>query len=169
MRILPDKWSSRGWRLISLLMLAVGGTSAQAASLLGIHLLLGQPNLLVTGDVSSAHTILFTSQLGNSNSWQVLTNIELPGTVLWVVDSSATNAPKRFYRAVANPTNMAFIPAGPFVMGDAMNDYPGSNELPLHTVQVSALWMDKYEVTKALWDEVYNWAITNGYSFEFGA
>ena len=31
-----------------------------------------------------------------------------------------------------------------------------SDELPLHTVYVSAFWMDKYEVTKALWDDVYN-------------
>jgi formylglycine-generating enzyme required for sulfatase activity len=29
--------------------------------------------------------------------------------------------------------------------------------------------MDRYEVTKALWDEVHSWAIANGYSFEFGA
>jgi formylglycine-generating enzyme required for sulfatase activity len=26
--------------------------------------------------------------------------------------------------------------------------------------------MDRYEVTKALWDDVYNWALTNGYSFD---
>jgi len=26
--------------------------------------------------------------------------------------------------------------------------------------------VDKYEVTKAQWDDVYNWAITNGYSFD---
>jgi formylglycine-generating enzyme required for sulfatase activity len=29
----------------------------------------------------------------------------------------------------------------------------------------SPLYMDKYEVTKAKWDEVYSWAITHGYSF----
>ena len=29
--------------------------------------------------------------------------------------------------------------------------------------------MGKYEVTKAQWDEVYQWAITNGYVFDFGA
>ena len=63
--------------------------------------------------------------------------------------------------------DMAFIPAGPFVMGDPLNDYPGGNEQPIHTVQVSAFFMDKHEVTKALWDDVYNWAITHGYSFNF--
>ena len=27
--------------------------------------------------------------------------------------------------------------------------------------------MDKYDVTKALWDEVYNWATNHGYSFDY--
>jgi len=63
------------------------------------------------------------------------------------------------------PTNMALIPAGTFVMGDAMGD-GSSDELPLHTVFVSAFYMDQYEVTKALWDEVTTWATTNGYNYE---
>ena len=29
-----------------------------------------------------------------------------------------------------------------------------------------AFYMDKYEVTKALWDDVYNWATNHGYSFD---
>jgi len=29
--------------------------------------------------------------------------------------------------------------------------------------------MDEYQVTKALWDEVQNWAVTHGYRFEYGA
>jgi formylglycine-generating enzyme required for sulfatase activity len=61
------------------------------------------------------------------------------------------------------PSGMALIPAGSFTMGDTFGD--GSVELPLHTVYVSAFYMDRYEVTKALWDEVYLWAISHGYSF----
>ena len=61
------------------------------------------------------------------------------------------------------PYGMVFIPAGPFTMGDTLDGE--TNALPLHTVYVSEFWMDKYEVTKALWDDVYNWAITNGYTF----
>ena len=60
--------------------------------------------------------------------------------------------------------SMAFIPAGDFVMGDTFGD-GGSEELPLHTVYISAFYLDKYEVTRALWDEVLTWATTNGYSF----
>ncbi len=68
------------------------------------------------------------------------------------------------------PPNMALIPAGSFTMGNSMATNEGdSYELPLHTVYVSAFSMDKYEVTKVLWDEVYQWAIAHGYSLEYGA
>jgi formylglycine-generating enzyme len=68
------------------------------------------------------------------------------------------------------PSGMVFIPAGSFTMGNCMTASEGlSTELPLHTVYVSALYMDKYLVTKSLWDDVYNWAITQGYSFDYGA
>ena len=65
------------------------------------------------------------------------------------------------------PGGLALIPAGSFTMGDTLDGR--SYALPLHSVYVSAFYMDKYEVTKALWDDVYNWAITHGYSFEYGA
>jgi formylglycine-generating enzyme required for sulfatase activity len=62
---------------------------------------------------------------------------------------------------------MALIPAGSFTMGNCMDPNEGdADELPLHPVYVSAFYMDKYDVTYALWQTVYNWAITNGYSFD---
>ena len=65
------------------------------------------------------------------------------------------------------PAGMALIPAGSFMMGNSLNPDEGwPDELPLHSVYVSAFYMDRYEVTKALWDEVYSWAITHGYSFD---
>ena len=27
--------------------------------------------------------------------------------------------------------------------------------------------MDKYDVTQALWEQVYNWATNHGYSFDY--
>jgi formylglycine-generating enzyme required for sulfatase activity len=51
-------------------------------------------------------------------------------------------------------------------MGNALNPSEGhSDELPLHTVYVSGFYMDKYLVTKALWDEVVAWNGGNGYSY----
>ncbi len=60
------------------------------------------------------------------------------------------------------PTGMALIPAGSFTMGDSLD----GNELPMHSVYVSAFYMDKYDVTYSLWQTVYNWAIAHGYSFD---
>ena len=60
------------------------------------------------------------------------------------------------------PAGMALIPAGTFQMGDTFNDSPGG-ERSVHSVFVSAFYMDKYEVTKALWDEVEAWSAGNGY------
>jgi formylglycine-generating enzyme required for sulfatase activity len=66
------------------------------------------------------------------------------------------------------PSGMALIPAGSFTMGNCMNSSEGySDELPLHAVYVSAFYMDKYLVTKALWDTVYLWALSRGYSFDY--
>jgi len=46
-------------------------------------------------------------------------------------------------------------------MGDTTGD---TNDVPVHTVSLDAFYIAKYEVTKALWDEVRTWAISNGYS-----
>jgi len=53
------------------------------------------------------------------------------------------------------------IPAGSFQMGDSFGEELYA--LPVHTVYVSAFSIDKYEATKALWDEVGIWAAANGY------
>ena len=97
----------------------------------------------------------------------------LPGGNNWVdydqlVASNSVNTNLIF---VLNPlAGMALIPDGSFTMGNCMNPSEGGpDELPLHTVYVSAFYMDKYDVTKALWDNVYNWATNYGYSFDFGA
>lgn len=60
------------------------------------------------------------------------------------------------------PEGMVLIPAGSFQMGDAFNE-GYYDERPVHSVYVSAFYMDAYEVTKALWDEVASWASRNGY------
>lgn len=48
--------------------------------------------------------------------------------------------------------SMAFVPAG--------FSNPGVE------IYTSAFFMDKTEVSKSLWDTIYNWAIANGYQFD---
>lgn len=75
------------------------------------------------------------------------------------------------------PTNMVYIPGGWFRMGSAFasgtavephdeEEAEGSpDELPVHSVYIAAFYMDQFEVSNVLWDEVLAWAVTNGYSF----
>jgi formylglycine-generating enzyme required for sulfatase activity len=82
-----------------------------------------------------------------------------------VTVSNATTTIHQIF-APPPPANMAFIPAGSFVMGDSLDSSQGGtgDERPLHNVYVSAFYMDKYEVTKTLWDEVRQWGATYGYT-----
>jgi formylglycine-generating enzyme required for sulfatase activity len=76
-----------------------------------------------------------------------------------------------FYRVRGMPlTNIAadltLIPGGTFAMGDTFGEGDGS-ERPVQTVSVSSFYMGRTEVTKAHWNEVYQWATNNGYQFSF--
>lgn len=63
------------------------------------------------------------------------------------------------------PADMVVIPFGPFLMGNSTDDMGTSwlIEQPVHWVTISAFYMDRYQVTKAKWDEIASWAETNGY------
>jgi sulfatase modifying factor 1 len=63
------------------------------------------------------------------------------------------------------PVGFALIPAGAFQMGDALGD-GDVDERPVHTVNVSAFFLQVKETTKAEWDSVRSWAVANGYSFD---
>lgn len=59
--------------------------------------------------------------------------------------------------------SLALIQDRYFEMG-ADEDY-GTNTVPVHSVYLDTFYMDKYEVTKGLWDQVYQWATNHGYEF----
>jgi len=63
------------------------------------------------------------------------------------------------------PTNMAYIPAGVFTIGDPFAE-GDPDEAVQQTIYVSGFWLDRYEVTGELWQDVYNWAVGHGYGFD---
>lgn len=63
-------------------------------------------------------------------------------------------------QAAALP-GFALIPAGKFIMGDALD---GDKKTPQHQVNVSAFYLRQHEVSKAEWDEVRAWGAEHGYS-----
>jgi len=112
-------------------------------------------------------TLLWSNALPGTN-YTIQTAAALPGGTNWVdyVQLPVTNSVNTNRLIDFNPpAGMALIPAGSFTMGDNLDG--NGDALPLHTVYVSAFYMDKYDVTKALWDDVYNWAIIHGYSFDY--
>ena len=130
------------------------------------------PQFGVHSDLGITNQIQCCTNLSQPN-WVVLTNLVVTESPYWFVDAAAPPVSQRFYRVAAlagstpPPAGMVLIPAGSFTMGNCMDPGEGySDELPLHTVYVSAFYMDRYEVTKALWDEVKAWNGGNGYSYE---
>jgi sulfatase modifying factor 1 len=151
------------------------GLAAQAAApvITNITMVGATPRFGVHSDLGTTNQIQYCTNLSETN-WVVLTNLLVAQSPYWFVDMAAPPASQRFYRVLAFGTNspvppdMALIPAGSFTMGNCMDPSEGnSSELPLHTVYVSAFYMDRYEVTKALWDTVKSWNGGNGYSYDY--
>ncbi len=94
------------------------------------------------------------TELGSGTDW--VDYVQLPVTN-WI----NTNQIIAFHP----PSGMALIPAGSFTMGNVADTNDWADAAPA-TVNISAFYMDQTDVTEALWQTVYNWAITNGYSFD---
>lgn len=126
------------------------------------------PKITVHGENGTTWRVEWSTTLGPGAVWHTLTNLTLGLEDRATVDL-ASGSSERFYRAVSSApsaaVNMALVPAGSFQMGDSLGD--GFDVAPVHTVTVSAFYMDKYEVTKALWDDVKSWSEGSGYAFRY--
>ena len=111
-------------------------------------------------------TLVWSNALAGTN-YTVQTVASLPGGSNWVdyVQLPVTN-PVNTDQVIDYhpPSGMALIPASSFQMGGNLD---GDSNAPVHTVYVSAFYMDKYDVTYSLWQQVYSWAIAHGYSFDY--
>ena len=113
----------------------------------------------------------------SKESFKILIDLSQPvfnSDLTWELTFNDSHIVKRvlsnFFLDPNIPQGMALIPVGTFTMGDnSLVDpsYKWHSELPAHSVYVSAFYMDKYEVTKGLWDNVKDYAISHGYRFDF--
>ncbi len=71
-------------------------------------------------------------------------------------------APERLCSPI--PTDLVLIPSGWFKMGRTNSDLDKNEDAPPISVNVSEFHMGKCAVTRALWDEVWNWGLSNGYT-----
>lgn len=116
-----------------------------------------------TGMSVSAYRIEWSADLV-SNLWADLDQGTRPVVPTGAVMSAAV---PMFYRVRAlgpSPSNMVYIPGGSFRMGD-ISGGSAPDSLPVHTVFVSPFFIDRVEVTRELFEQVYFWSLTNGYSY----
>jgi sulfatase modifying factor 1 len=89
----------------------------------------------------------------------------------WSGDASGTNNPltitvtsNLIITANFSFTGAALVPTGTFTMGDTLDGE--SDAIPTVSVNVSEFYMDVNLVSYSQWQLIYNWATTNGYSFD---
>jgi len=99
-----------------------------------------------------AYTIQTATSLAGGSNW--VDYVQIP-----VTNNLNTNQIVDFNP----PPGTALIPAGYFQMGDSLD---GENDAQVYPVIVSAFYMDKTDVPYSSWQQVYTWAITNGYTFD---
>jgi hypothetical protein len=85
--------------------LVTGGTLnpealGQQPPVLGISMNSATPTINISSVIGTTNQIQCTADISNTNGWSVLTNVVLQSTSATMVDTSATNYPMRFYRAV---------------------------------------------------------------------
>lgn len=138
----------------------------------------------VIGNISMAPKLTIESELGITNQiqatsdpnrvpWTTLATVNVVQSPYIFVDENVPAGAAFVYRVVkigpynqVPPTNMVLIPAGTFQMGDNLDGFTDAQ--PVHVVSVGAFWTDPGKVNAALWNEVYQWAVTNGYDFSSG-
>ncbi len=80
--------------------------------------------------------------------------------------SAQTRVKVTAHDGLAPPAGMVYVPLGTFSMGSSNSSNP--NEQPIHNVLTNAFFMDRFEVTAALYSNVRTWGVSNGYSIASG-
>jgi len=174
MNHIKNKRSSEIMMVLLVHLMAIIRTNEVSAqpSITNVNMISASAQLNIFGLIASTNQVLTSTVLSQTN-WTVLTNLVVTQNPYTFTDTISAPGPQRFYRAVdpnwptnPPPPNMALVSAGVFQMGDTFREGE-YYELPVHSVYVSAFYMDQYEVTLALWDMVSEWSATNGYSYDY--
>jgi formylglycine-generating enzyme required for sulfatase activity len=104
---------------------------------------------IVFGGSGANRTVTVTPASGQSGT----------ATITVTVSDGLLSASDTFLITVNSA--FALVSAGSFTMGDSLD---GNSNAPTRTVTLDAFYMGKYEVTKAEWDDVRTWGLSNGYT-----
>jgi formylglycine-generating enzyme required for sulfatase activity len=126
----------------------------------------------VSGDAGSTYTIPATALSGQVSAG-VLSGLNR--RIVWnagadwngqFVGSAKVRVTASDGTTPAPPPGMVYIPAGVFQMGDNLDGL--TDAMPLHNVTVDAFFMDRFEVSKELWQSVRSWGVGHGYTDLYG-
>jgi formylglycine-generating enzyme required for sulfatase activity len=85
-------------------------------------------------------------------------------TITVTVSDGSLSMSDTFVLTINPAAAMVFIPAGAFTMGNSVAADTDITNAPTRTVILDAFYISNYEVTKAEWQEVRTWGLSNGYS-----
>jgi formylglycine-generating enzyme required for sulfatase activity len=173
--------NDQGFRTLLPVATQAGVKTAQAAEVTATTALLGGTVTPSSTDTISAFGVVFATTPNPSLATGTLLSATTPSGGFSVVASGLLQGTPYFARAYATtssgtdygaeirfqtapattPVGFALIPGGVFQMGDALD---GMSDAPVRTVNLSAFYMGKTEVTKAEWDEVRAWGEARGYT-----
>jgi formylglycine-generating enzyme required for sulfatase activity len=139
------------------------------AIIVGIHQATAQVTNLGIAPVAGGQSLLFWPNSPTNYVLQTVTNLTSTNwltarTAFAINTAEVTNtAPSGFFRLLptTTPAGMALIPAGWFTMGDTLD---GESDATPTNIYVSAFIMDVNLVNYGLWTNVYDYAISQGYT-----
>lgn len=126
--------------------------------------------LRLDGPSNIQYRVETRSAWGDTNAWQILTNVLVTTPPASLALSNTAGGPMKFYRASlsSNDLTMVWIPPGTFNMGSVTNEVRTNinwqmiPETPLTTVTLTkGFWICKYELTQA----AYMAVMTNNLSY----
>jgi hypothetical protein len=91
-------------------------------------------------------------------------------TMIWNagIDWNGQTSTQVRFRVLADDgtgiAGFSLIPGGAFTMGNSIAEDTDITNAPARTVALSPFYMGQKEVTKAEWDTVRSWALSNGYT-----
>jgi formylglycine-generating enzyme required for sulfatase activity len=125
--------------------------------------------VLVSPDSGNTWAVPATNFSGTYGQGVAVSSTLTTNTVVWNAgtDWPGTNDTHCRVRVVACDNGMVMIPAGSYLRGNppALGD-SDITDAPQYSVFINPFLMDSNLVTYSQWQTVYNWAITNGYSFD---
>jgi formylglycine-generating enzyme required for sulfatase activity len=129
---------------------------------------------LTFNEIPTATVYRVESASALGGSWTAASNGPVAITAVATGSGSVTcSVPmavaRQFYRVVATVTNAAAPgapPAQQVLVPAGTNSGTDPDAGAYSLTNVSAFYMDNFEVTKALWDAVKNWSDSNGYAYD---